>query len=97
MAHAIEEVLKRPLITEKTSVQATELKKFSFEIPVWATKNHIREAFAKFFPDHKVTKVNIGKLFGKSRRTRKGTKAPVDSKKAIVTVEGEHIDYFPQV
>lgn len=97
MAHAIEEILKRPIITEKSSVQATELKKFSFEIPEWATKNHVREAFAKFFPDHKVTKVNVAKIYGKSRRTKKGIKAPVDSKKAIVTVVGEHIEYFPQV
>ncbi len=97
MAHTIEDILKRPVITEKSSVQATESKKFTFEIPEWATKNHVKEAFAKFFPDHKVLKVNIGKIFGKARRTKKGIKAPVDSKKAIVTVEGEHIEYFPQV
>ncbi len=96
MAHAIEQILKRPIITEKSSNQAS-LGKYTFEIPDWATKDHVREAFAKFFPDHKVTKVNIGKIFSSARRTRKGLTRPVDHKKAIVTVEGSHIDYFPEV
>ena len=96
MAHAIEEVLKKPIITEKSSIQAS-LGKYTFEVPDWATKHHVREAFAKFFPDHKVTKVNIGKIFASVKRTKKGTTTPVDHKKAIVTVEGSHIDYFPEV
>jgi hypothetical protein len=39
----------------------------------------------------------MGKLFGKARRSRKGYTKPVDGKKAIVTAEGPHIDYFPEV
>jgi ribosomal protein L23 len=97
MAHAVEEVLKRPLITEKSCVQASEESKYTFEIPSWATKNHVKEAFAKYFPDHKVRKVNVSKIFGRSRRTAKGRTSPVDGKKAIVTVEGDHIEYFPEV
>ncbi len=97
MAHAIEEILKRPIITEKSSIQASTLGKYTFEVPDWATKHHVREAFAKFFPDHKVTKVNIGKIFAAAKRTKKGTTTPVDHKKAIVTVEGGHIEYFPEV
>jgi len=97
MAHGIEEVLTRPVITEKSSIQASQDKKFTFEIPAWATKDHVKEAFAKFFPEHKVVKVNTGKIFGTSKRTWKGRTKPADSKKAIVTVEGEHISYFPEV
>lgn len=97
MGHTIEEVLQRPIITEKSSIQASEASKYTFAIPDWATKNHVREAFAKFFPDHKVLKVNIGKIFSKSKRTKKGIRQGVDHKKAIVTVEGGHIDYFPEV
>lgn len=97
MAHAIEEVLKRPLITEKSCTQASELSKFSFEIPSWATKNHVKEAFAKYFPDRKVTKVNISKIFAKSRRGQRGSAMPADRKKAIVTIDGDHIEYFPEV
>ena len=97
MAHTIEEVLQRPIITEKSSIQASEDNKYTFAVPDWATKNHVREAFAKYFPDHKVTKVNIGKIFSKSKRTKKGVRQGVDHKKAIVTVEGDHIEYFPEV
>lgn len=97
MAHATEDILKRPIITEKSSVQANELKKYTFEIPDWASKNHVKEAFAKLFPDHKIRKVNIGKIFGRSRRTWKGRTKPIDHKKAIVTVEGDHIAYFPEI
>lgn len=97
MSHAVEEVLKRPLITEKSCVQASEESKYTFEIPSWATKNHVKEAFAKYFPDHKVLKVNVSKIFGRSRRTPRGRTSPVDGKKAIVTVDGDHIEYFPEV
>ncbi|MDA0771863.1 MAG: 50S ribosomal protein L23 [Cyanobacteria bacterium] len=97
MSHALEEVLKKPLITEKSSIAASTLDKYTFEIPKWATKNHVKEAFTKYFPNHKILKVNTGSIFGKAKRSRKGYSNPVDRKKAIITVEGEHIDYFPEV
>ncbi len=97
MAHSLEDVLKRPVITEKSSIQASSLNKYTFEIPLWASKDHVREAFAKYFPDHKVTKVNVATITGKSRRSLKGRTKPVDRKKAIVTAEGEHITYFPEI
>lgn len=97
MPHNLEEVLKRPLVTEKTSNLANKLKKFSFEIAPWATKDHVKEAFIKYFPKHKVLKVNIAKITGKSRRSRKGYTQPLDRKKAIVSLEGEHIEFFPQI
>lgn len=97
MSHTIEEVLKKPLITEKSCIQASEFSKYSFVIPSWATKNHVKEAFAKYFPDHKVRKINISKVFGSAKRTAKGKTTPKDAKKAIVTVDGDHIEYFPEV
>lgn len=97
MAHNLEDVLKKPLITEKSSIAASAYNKFTFEIPLWASKDHVREAFAKYFPDHKVTKVNVATITGKARRSLKGKTKPVDRKKAIVTAEGEHIAYFPEI
>ena len=97
MGHAIEEILKRPIITEKSTTQASELKKYTFEIPNWATKDHVKEAMKKFFPASKVRKVNTAKLFGHSKRTQKWVKAPTDRKKAIITIEGEHIEFFPEI
>ncbi len=97
MAHAIEEVLKRPIITEKSTMQASLLKKFTFEIPTWATKDHVREAFIKFFPNSKVVKINVAKIYGHEKRTLRGYKLRPDRKKAIVTIDGDHIEYFPQI
>lgn len=97
MAHAIEEVLKRPIITEKSTIQASTLGQYTFEIPNWATKDHVKEAFAKLFPNHTVKKVRTAKIAGKVKRTVKGRTSPVDYKKAIVEVEGDHIDYFPEI
>lgn len=97
MDNTLMDVLKRPIITEKSSNLASNLKKFIFEIPKWATKNHVKEAFAELFPNSKVVKVNTCKIYGHSRRTVKGRKAPIDSKKAIITIEGDHIEYFPEV
>ncbi len=96
MSNTINEVLLRPIITEKSSIQA-KFGKYTFAIPDWANKNHVREAFAKFFPNHKVLKVNVAKNLGKTRRTAKGRKQAVDGKKAIITVDGDHIEYFPEI
>lgn len=96
MTTEAEQILKRPIVTEKSTVMAG-LSKYTFEIPTWATKNHVREAFKAAFPKSKVLKVNIGKIYGKQKRTSKGRTLTADRKKAIVTCEGDHIDYFPEI
>ena len=91
-----EKIIKRPIITEK-STSLSELKKFTFEVDAHANKYQIKEALQELFPEIKVVKVNIGKIFGSSKRTKTGRTTPKDSKKAIVTIEGDHIKYFPEV
>ena len=97
MATAQENILKRPIITEKSTNLASSLQQYTFEVPKDATKTQIKEAFAELFPNHEVKKVNTSRIFGHSKRTKKGVRSPRDSKKAIITVEGDHIDYFPEV
>lgn len=97
MGLILENVLKRPIVTEKSTTQASGLKKFTFEIPKEATKNHVKEAFALLFPEMEIIKVNICRIYGGSKRSVKGRTSPKDSKKAIVTVKEGHIDYFPEV
>ncbi len=92
-----EEILLAPIITEKSTMLASEEKKYTFQIPTWANKNHVRAAIESAFPKTKVTKINIGKIFGKTKRTRKGTRLRADRKKAIVTIDGPHIECFPEV
>lgn len=97
MAHAQEEIFKRPIITEKSTLQASSDKKFAFEVPKWATKDQIKEAFKKCFPNLQLVKVNTCTKFGKSKRSPKGHTTPRDSKKAIITIADGHIEYFPEV
>ncbi len=90
------EVLRRPLITEK----ATSLKekdKYAFEVASRATEAQIKEAVEKAFKV-KVSRVNVMKVPGKTRRfgRRQVTSSPW--KKAIVTLEpGHKITFFEGV
>ena len=84
-------VIKRPLITEKSTEQSS-LNKYAFEVLMDATKIEIKQAVELVFPGRKVKKVctvympshekRLGMKFG---RTQSG-------KKAIVTIEGEPIE-----
>jgi large subunit ribosomal protein L23 len=89
-------IIKRPIITEK-STNMSEMSKFTFEVDAHANKFQIKEAIEELFPDVKVKKINIAKMFGSSRRSAKGRTKPKDGKKAIVTIDGGHIKYFPEV
>lgn len=93
----IKDVLIRPIITEKSTGIASELQKYTFEVAKWANKYQVKEAIEIAFPKVKVKKINIATVFGSSKRTAKGVKSPRDSKKAIVTIEGPHIEYFPEL
>jgi len=90
------EILIRPLITEK----ATELAKkgkYVFLIDKRANANMAKSAVEEMF-SVKVKSVNIGKVFGKKKRTRYAfTKTP-SYKKAIVTLyPGYKIDLMHHV
>lgn len=92
-----DQIILRPLITEKSTSQVSTDKKYTFEVPKSATKFQIREAIEEMFPEVTVTKINTCSMFGSSKRTAKGIRAPKDSKKAIVTIDGPHIECFPEV
>lgn len=91
----LEDVLKRPLITEK-SMAGTTLGQYAFAVDRRATKKEISQAVAKFFKVHpqQVKTINVkGKPKG-TRKARHKTRSP-DWKKAMVTLkEGEKIEIF---
>ena len=83
------DVLKKPLITEKSMIASTQCNQYTFTVAPDATKNEIAEAIKLAFPGRKVKKVRTvympssQKRFGyKIGRTQSG-------KKAIITIEGE--------
>lgn len=98
----IEDVIKRPLITEKNTV-LMELGQYSFEVATDANKIQIKAAVESTF-NVKVKAVNTLNVKRKARSrvaSRRGgriTGHEAAWKKAIVTLQpGERIDLFEQV
>jgi large subunit ribosomal protein L23 len=94
------EVLRRPIITEKSSFQSGKLNQVAFEVSKDATKAMVKEAIETIF-DVKVLRVNVmimpakRKMAGMSRRLVNRRKS---YKKAIITLApGDSIDVFEGV
>ena len=87
------DVIKRPIITEK-SMMATTLGQYTFEVNKTATKVEIAQAVELAFPGRKVTKVRT--IYMPSHEKRMGYKfgRTDSSKKAVVTIEGEPIEFM---
>lgn len=88
------EIIRRPLITEKSTQQKEESRQYVFEVDPKANKIEIKEAVEQLFKV-KVLKVRTLNVLGKIKRLgRRYGKRP-DWKKAIVTLrEGDRIDFF---
>ncbi|MCH7482295.1 MAG: 50S ribosomal protein L23 [Chloroflexi bacterium] len=87
-------VLKRPIITEKSTL-LQERNKYVFEVLPGANKPQIREAVERAF-EVSVTAVNIVKTPGERRRLRTGRwLMSKPTKKAVVTLApGDTIQFF---
>lgn len=85
-------VLKRPMVTEKSSVQM-ESGVYAFEVELGSNKYQIAQAVRDIF-GVKVAKVRTMRMKGrKNRRNRFGSFDEKDWKKALVTLEkGESIE-----
>jgi large subunit ribosomal protein L23 len=90
------DVLRRPYVTEKTSL-VSEQGKVVFQISPAATKTDVKNAVEKIY-NVKVKSVNIAVKPGKARRF-KGVKGETSAlKKAYVTLaEGHNIDIMAGV
>lgn len=86
------DIIKKSLITEK-SVAASENAQYTFEVRKDAKKIEIAKAVELAFPGRKVKKVRT--VYMPSHSKRMGYKfGKTDSrKKAIVTIEGEPIEF----
>lgn len=89
-----QQIILRPLVTEKGYHKSEKTNAYSFEVNPLATKSEIKAAVESLF-DVKVDKVNTQTRKGKSKRTRTGVRYTKDWKKAIVILNSEHrIDYY---
>lgn len=92
--NALENVLIKPLMTEKTSITTDKTNRYSFIVRRDANKNQIRQAVEKYF-DVKVERITTAVLPGKLKRSGKSIKKTPSYKKAYVKVqEGQKIEFF---
>ncbi|HOD35645.1 MAG TPA: 50S ribosomal protein L23 [Syntrophales bacterium] len=92
----IYQVIKRPLVTEKTTL-AREANKYHFEVDRRANKIEIGQAVEKLFKV-KVVNVRTMNMAGKKKRVGRVMGRKRDWKKAIVTLApGSSIEIFQKV
>ena len=98
--NSIYDILRRPLVTEKSNYQLSDLHKYVFEVAENATRTQVKDAVEKVF-NVTVLKVNIIKVPAKrSRRwrSRRLTVRKPGYKKAIITLaEDDRIPFFEGV
>lgn len=90
-------IIKKPLFNEKAASMAY-LNKFTFEVARDANKIEIARAVDQLLKDRqkkgKVVAVNTLMIRDSRRRFKSRVRIPQDSKKAIVTIEGEGFDFY---
>jgi large subunit ribosomal protein L23 len=93
----IYDVLRRPLVTEKSNYQVNRLHQFVFEVAASATRTQVKDAVETVF-DVKVLRVNVINMPAKRGRKSKSRRLLVREpgyKKAIVTLAaGDTIPFF---
>ncbi|MBA4420980.1 MAG: 50S ribosomal protein L23 [Anaerolinea sp.] len=86
------DILRRPLVTEKTNYLVSKLHQYVFEVAKDATRTQVKDAVETVF-DVKVLRVNIINTAGKRTRRARSRRLMVrDSglKKAIITLAPEN-------
>ncbi len=91
------EIIKRPLLTEKSTLKKEQENKVVFEVHPKANKSEIKKAIEEIF-NVKVKKVNTILVPGKVKRVGRYTGRRPAWKKAYVTLEeGHKIEFFEGV
>ena len=90
-------IIKRPLITEKTTTQKDAFNQVTFEVDRAANRVEIKRTVEQIF-NVKVARVQTMQMTGKRKRRGWVVGKRKDWKKAIVTLmPGERIDFFEGV
>jgi large subunit ribosomal protein L23 len=91
------EIIIRPLITEKTSIQKEMFNQVTFEVDRRANRIEVKRAIETIFKV-RVAGVKTMQITGKTKQRGRITGKRRDWKKAIVTLlPGERIDFFEGV
>ena len=90
----IYQVIKKPLVTEKTTLEKDAKNIIAFEIDTQANKIEVKEAVEKIF-NVDVVDVKTINIAGKKKRIGKNVGKRSNWKKAYVTLkEGSKVDFF---
>ena len=89
-------LLKRPIVTEKTTTLAT-LNQYVFEVNKDANKIQLAQAFELAFPGRKVRAVRLVTVPAHTKRYGKRIGQTQEKRKAIFSIEGEPIELFTGV
>lgn len=91
---SVYEVIKRPIISEKSTALAEVAGRYAFEVAVQSNKQEIRDAVQRLFKV-KVRSVHTLVMHGKVKRVGNFESKRSNWKKALVTLaEGQKIDFF---
>jgi large subunit ribosomal protein L23 len=94
------EILRRPLVTEKSNYLSSHLRQYAFEVANEATQSMVKDAVENLF-DVTVVRVNVMNMpakRGRKGRNRRMTISRDAFKKAIVTLAaGDRIPIFEGV
>lgn len=92
-----QQIIQRPLVTERSMVIRDTQNKYSFKVHPRATKPEIRKAIEELF-SVKVTAVATMNVAGKPKRLGRSAGYRASWKKAIVTVAaGQKIEIYDAV
>ena len=93
----VEQVIRRPLVTEKSTIERELQNIVTFEVDLRANKTEIRRAVEALF-DVQVLGVRTSRVRGKKRRVGRNIGYKPNWKKARVRLrEGDSIEFFEGV
>ena len=91
---SVYDVVRRPIISEKSTALAEVGNRYVFEVATQANKQEIRDAVQRLF-NVKVLKVHTMVMHGKVKRVGRFEVKRSNWKKALVTLaQGQKIDFF---
>ncbi len=84
------QIVKRPLLTEKSDRLREAHNQYCFEVAVWANKLEVKAAIESLF-EVKVSSVRIQNRIGKAKRMGRFSGKRAHRKKAIVTLKEDGV------
>jgi large subunit ribosomal protein L23 len=97
---SIYEILRRPLITEKTSYQSGKMNQYVFVVDESATRTQIKDAIETLYDVSvvRINTINVPAKRGRRLRSRRMSVRKPAFKKAVVTLaEGQTLPIFEGV